>query len=182
MSLQSQPPPLDWPHYGIGFGDAISRAIKKYARFDGRASRGEYWWWTLFITLVLTVIGVIALVIGVQTSPDGGETPGAPAVPLLVLLALFYLAILVPTIALTVRRVHDAGYSGWLVLLALIPSVGGLILLVFTVLPSSPAGAKYGPPSPYPPAQYPPQSVPAGLTQRKSRDRCRDGRIPVACG
>ncbi len=160
MSLLNQPPSLDWPHYGISFGEAISRALKKYARFEGRASRGEYWWWTLFITLVLTVLGVLALVIRVQTSPDGGETPGAPAVPLLVLLGLFDLAVLVPTIALTVRRLHDARYSGLLALLALIPSVGGLILLVFTVLPSSPAGAKYDPPSPYPPTQYPPSPYP----------------------
>jgi len=81
-------------------------------------------------------------------------------VPLLVLLVLFYLAILVPTIALSVRRLHDVGYTGWLVLLALIPSVGGLILLVFAVLPSSPAGAKYDPPNAYPPWSYPPWSYP----------------------
>ena len=156
MSLQTQAPPLDWPHYGISFSGAIRRGFKKYAKFEGRASRSEYWWWALFTGLVLTVLGLLSLVIGVQTSPDGGDTPGAPAVPLLVLLVLFYLAILVPSIAVTMRRLHDAGYSGWLVLLALIPSLGGLILLVFTVLPSSPAGAKYGPPNAYPPASYPP--------------------------
>ena len=65
-----------------------------------------------------------------------------------------------PSIALTVRRLHDVGYSGWLVLLGLIPSVGGLILLIFAVLPSSPAGAKYDPPSAYPPASYPPAQYP----------------------
>ena len=54
---------------------------------------------------------------------------------------VFYLAVVVPSIAVTVRRLHDVGYSGWLVLLALIPWVGGLILLVFTLLPPSPAGA-----------------------------------------
>jgi uncharacterized membrane protein YhaH (DUF805 family) len=139
------PPPLDWPHYGIGFGGAISRGFKKYARFDGRASRSEYWWWTLFTTVVAIVLAIPTVVIGLQTSPDGGRTPGAPAVPLLVTLMLFYLAVVVPTIALTVRRLHDVGLSGWLVLLALIPWVGGLILLVFAVLPPSPAGARYDP-------------------------------------
>ena len=70
---------------------------------------------------------------------------GTPAIPLLVALLVCYLAVLVPTIAVTVRRLHDAGYSGWLVLLALIRGVGGLILLVFTVRPASPNGARYDP-------------------------------------
>ena len=56
--------------------------------------------------------GNSGFVIGVQTSPDGGKTPGLPALPLLILLALFYLAVLVPSIAVAVRRLHDAGYSG----------------------------------------------------------------------
>jgi uncharacterized membrane protein YhaH (DUF805 family) len=166
LSIISQPmlpPPLDWPHYGIGFGGAASRAFKKYARFDGRASRSEYWWWTLLTTSVFIALSVPAVVIGMETSPDGGETPGLPAVPLLVALMLFYLGILVPTIAVTVRRLHDAGYSGWLILLGLIPWLGGLVLLVFTVLPPSPAGVKYDrtpaypayPAGPYGPGPYP---------------------------
>jgi uncharacterized membrane protein YhaH (DUF805 family) len=79
----------------------------------------------LFTVAGLLVLAVPGAVIGVQTSPDGGETPGLPAVPLLLLLVLFYLAILVPSIAVTVRRLHDAGYSGWLILLGLIPWLGG---------------------------------------------------------
>jgi uncharacterized membrane protein YhaH (DUF805 family) len=161
MSPPMAPPPLDLPHYGIGFGGAIVRGFKKYATFAGRASRSEYWWWTLFSTLVVLVLGLPALVIGLQTSPDGGNTPGLPALPLLLLLGLFYLAIVVPSIAVTVRRLHDAGYSGWLFLLTFIPSVGGLILLVFALLPPSPAGGKYDPApaystGPYPPGPYPP--------------------------
>ena len=70
-----QPPPLDWPHYGIGFGGAISRGFKKYARFDGRASRGEYWWWTLFTGGVGIVLAVPALVIGMQTSRTAAGPP-----------------------------------------------------------------------------------------------------------
>jgi uncharacterized membrane protein YhaH (DUF805 family) len=163
MSQPMLQPPLDWPHYGIGFRGAISRGFKKYATFAGRASRSEYWWWTLFTTASFFVLGVPAAVIGIQTSPDGGETPGAPAVPLIIALMLFYLAIVVPTIAVTVRRLHDAGYSGWLFLLTLIPWLGVLILLIFALLPPSPAGAKYDPvpayqpgPYAYPPGPYPP--------------------------
>ena len=78
--------------------------------------------------------------------------PLAPAgVPFLVALSLFYLAVLVPSITLAVRRLHDAGFSGWLVLLGLIPSVGGLILFVLALLPPSPNGARY---DPVPPSAY----------------------------
>jgi uncharacterized membrane protein YhaH (DUF805 family) len=145
---------LDWPYYGIGFGGAVARGFRKYARFAGRASRSEYWWWALFTAVVILVLALPTAVIGVQTSPDGGKTPGLAAVPLLVLVGLFYLAVLVPSLAVTVRRLHDTGYSGWLVLLGLIPSVGGLILLVFALLPPSPAGAKYDPAEAYPPGLY----------------------------
>ncbi len=145
MSVYAPPPPLAWPHYGIGFAGAVRRGFTKYATFSGRASRAEYWWWTLFTFLVVLVLGIPAAVVGTLTSADGGETPGAPAVPLLVAIFLFYLAVLVPTLAVTVRRLHDAGNSGWLVLLGLIPWVGGLILLVFAVMPASPNGARYDP-------------------------------------
>jgi uncharacterized membrane protein YhaH (DUF805 family) len=163
MSLPMSAPPLNWPHYGIGFGGAIVRGFKKYATFVGRASRSEYWWWTLFTTIVLIGLTVPTLVIGIQTSPDGGDTPGLPAVPLLILIALFYLAVLVPSIAVAARRLHDAGYSGWLLLLALIPSLGGLVVLVFTLLPPSPAGAKYDPAGAYPPGPSSTSGYPAGL-------------------
>ena len=163
---QPSPPALDMPYYGIGFIDAIKRGFRKYATFSGRASRSEYWWWALFTFIVSVVLVVPAYVLGITTSSDGGRTPGAAAIPLIILMIIFYLAIIVPNIALTVRRLHDAGYSGWLVLLGLVPYLGGLILLIFAVLPSSPAGVKYDPvpatphgDNPYPPqSAYPPQN------------------------
>lgn len=152
---QAPPPTLARPHYGIGFGGAVRRGFSKYATFAGRASRSEYWWWALFTTVVLIALGIPALVLGSGTSPDGGRTPGPAGVPFLVVLGLFYLAVLVPSIALTVRRLHDGGFSGWLVLLGLIPSLGGLILLVLTLLPPSPNGGRYDPVPP-PGYGYPP--------------------------
>ena len=143
---QPPPPPLELPHYGIGFGGAVRRGFAKYATFSGRASRSEYWWWFLFTFAVAVLLGIPALALGTSTSPDGGRTPGTPAIPFLVAIFVFYLVIIVPTLAVTVRRLHDAGYSGWLVLLNFIPWLGGLILLVFTLLPSSPNGARYDPP------------------------------------
>jgi uncharacterized membrane protein YhaH (DUF805 family) len=152
-------PPLELPHYGIGFVDAIKRGFKKYATFSGRASRSEYWWWYLFTFLTYLVLGLATYGVGIATSRDGGRTPGAAAIPLIILLAVFALGIIVPTLALNVRRLHDAGYSGWLVLLMLIPYVGGLIIMIFALLPSSPAGAKYDP-IPATPTSYAPTAPP----------------------
>jgi uncharacterized membrane protein YhaH (DUF805 family) len=149
------PPPLELPHYGIGFVDAVKRTFKKYATFTGRASRSEYWWWTLFTFITYLVLGLLTYVVGIATSRDGGRTPGLLAVPLIILFAVFALGIIVPTLALTVRRLHDAGYSGLLALLFLVPYVGGLIIMIFALMPSSPAGAKYDPVPATPAAYYP---------------------------
>lgn len=166
-SYQPQPvdampsaPPLELPYYGIGFVDAVKRGFKKYATFTGRASRSEYWWWTLFTFISYLVLGLLAYVAGITTSRDGGRTPGLLAVPLIILFAVFALGIIVPSLALTVRRLHDGGYSGLLALLFLVPYVGGLIIMIFALMPSSPAGAKYDPVSATPAAYspYPPQT------------------------
>lgn len=134
---------LDQPHYGIGFMPALQRGFRKYATFSGRAGRGEYWWWILGVTVVEVVLVGLALGLGLATSTDRGKTPGAAAWPFLILLVLFGLAIIIPTIALTVRRLHDSGNSGWLYLLALIPYVGSIVVLVFGLLNTSPAGLKF---------------------------------------
>jgi uncharacterized membrane protein YhaH (DUF805 family) len=157
---QAPPPSLDLPHYGVGFVDAVKRVFKKYATFKGRASRSEYWWWTLFTFVIYLVLGLLTFAVGMGTSRDGGRTPGALAIPLIILFTVFFLGILLPTLALTVRRLHDAGYSGLLALLLLLPYLGSLIILIFALLPSSPAGAKYDPipASPSPPNPYPPQN------------------------
>jgi uncharacterized membrane protein YhaH (DUF805 family) len=133
------------PHYGISFGGAVVRGFKKYATFTGRASRSEYWWWALFTFLTYFVLGLLAFAVGMATSRDGGRTPGALAIPPIILFAVFFLGIIMPTLALTVRRLHDAGYSGLLALLLLVPYLGGLIMMIFALLPSSPAGVKYDP-------------------------------------
>jgi uncharacterized membrane protein YhaH (DUF805 family) len=159
MTSAPTPAPLELPYYGIGFIGAIKRDFKKYATFTGRASRSEYWWWTLFTFLTYMVLGLVTYAVGIATSRDGGRTPGLLALPLIIVFAVFALGIIVPTLALTVRRLHDGGYSGLLALLLLIPYVGSLIIMIFALLPSSPAGAKYDPipatPAPY--NSYPPQ-------------------------
>ena len=134
-------PTLDQPYYGIGFGAAIRRGFAKYARFDGRASRSEYWWWTLATVLVF---GLLGGTVGASTeAAAGSDSPPAIVALLTIVLVLALLAVIVPSVAVTVRRLHDADLSGWLYLLTFVPYVGGLVLLVLTALPSKPAGARF---------------------------------------
>ena len=107
--------------------------LKKYALFDGRASRQEYWMFTLFNVLALIVLGVIAVV--------GGDKLGAIAVaPYL----LYALGTLLPNLAVTVRRLHDSDKSGWMILVSFIPFVGGLILLFFMIQEGTRGSNQFG--------------------------------------
>ena len=162
MSYQQQPqhtqpygaqtgePPLWAPYYGAPIGAAVKRFFKKYTAFSGRASRSEYWW----VALALGVIGfVLQLLTGIlgaagsTVSANGTAVPGPGAVVGLILIFAFYLAVLIPSISLLVRRLHDGNFSGWLALLGLIPFVGGLAILVLALLPSNPAGQRFDQPS-----------------------------------
>lgn len=140
------PTPLDAPLYGATMPQAFSRFWKKYATFAGRASRSEYWWFALtnaLIIIVLAVVGGIIGSMGATTDASGKVQPGPGFAAVTVVVVVYGLALLIPSIALHVRRLHDANLAGWFVLLGLIPSLGGLILLIFAVLPSNPAGARF---------------------------------------
>jgi uncharacterized membrane protein YhaH (DUF805 family) len=87
----------------------------------------------LFTFLTYLVLGLLAYAVGMTTSRDGGRSPGLLAIPLIIVFAVFFLGIIVPTLALTVRRLHDAGYSGLFALLLLIPYLGSLIMMIFAL-------------------------------------------------
>lgn len=111
------------------FTESIKRClIEKYADFNGRASKSEYWWFALFSVLVY--IGV-ALLSGGALDEMGNMSGTATTMFLLVALAL-----LLPSVAVAVRRLHDTDKSGWFYLVALIPYVGWIILLVLLILPA----------------------------------------------
>jgi len=97
----------------MNFGQAISTCFSKYVTFTGRASRSEFWWFFLFQIIVLIVTGMISSI----------------------LYGIAALAMLLPGIAVGVRRLHDIGKTGWLMLIGLIPVVG-LLLLYWFVQPS----------------------------------------------
>lgn len=156
--LQATPgsTPDEWPDYTIGFVEAIKRGLRKYAVFTGRASRGEYWWWALFVLVGFFALSIVSALAGRITSQDGGISAGPGNIPFSILLVVFWLGTIVPTVAVTVRRLHDAGYSGWLYLLNFVP-FAGIVPFVLTLLPASASGAKYGPRAPVqPPSVYAP--------------------------
>ena len=143
----SAEPPLSQPLYGATFGQAIKRFFTKYATFSGRASRSEYWWWQLAYALISTVLYGVLMVLGFSGATFDSVTGNSQPGPLfglgIALFAIWGLAVLVPSLALIWRRLHDTNRSGAFYFLALIPFVGGIILLVFTLLESDPAGARF---------------------------------------
>jgi uncharacterized membrane protein YhaH (DUF805 family) len=100
----------------MGFGEAISTCFRKYAEFNGRARRPEFWWFALFLLLTQLAAGVVdEAVFGGRDMVEG----------------LWTLATFLPSLSVSVRRLHDVGKSGWWVLFGLIPVVGWIVLLVW---------------------------------------------------
>jgi len=146
MSNTSDALMLSRPLYGASFGQAVSRFFRKYATFAGRASGSELWWVRLFLVIRSVVIALPASVIVGLTSErrfNGTLVYSPVGIAAIVVAILIGVALLVPEIALTVRRLHDANYSGWYYLLGLVPSVGGIIILILTVSASRPEGARF---------------------------------------
>ncbi|WP_420382324.1 DUF805 domain-containing protein [Novosphingobium sp.] len=118
--------------------------FRRYAEFSGRSGRREYWMFFLLCMIVYTV-PTILLVIGMaQRAAQPGS--GSALVPIAFgVFGVFALVAFIPTIAVQVRRFHDQDRSGWMVLLALIPYLGGLIVLVFMCLDGTRGGNRFGP-------------------------------------
>jgi len=120
--------------------------LRRYADFSGRSRRLEYWMFLLGYVITAIVIGVIAAMSGAFGSLEGtsGSANGLSVLWVL-LLGLAGLALIVPSIAVQVRRFHDQNRTGWLVLLGFVPYVGGLIVLGFMCLPGTQGPNRYGP-------------------------------------
>lgn len=110
-------------------------ALKKYAVFSGRSRRKEYWYFVLFVALISIALGIIDGLIGAYDRSAGVG----------LLSSIFSLAILIPSIAVSVRRLHDIDRSGWWVLISLVPLIGFIVLIVFHVQDSTPGSNRYGP-------------------------------------
>lgn len=144
-AAQTGEPPLWAPYYGAPIGAAVKRFFKKYATFSGRASRSEYWWVALFLGVVGIVLQILAGVLGAAgaTTTSSGTVPGPGFVIGVIIYVVFYLAILIPSLSLLVRRLHDGNFSGWLALLVVVP----IVVFVLSLLPSNPAGQRFDQPT-----------------------------------
>lgn len=109
--------------------------LKKYAVFGGRARRKEYWYFVLFNLIISIVLAIVDNVTGSFSAEAGMGLLGG----------LYMLAVLIPGIAVSVRRLHDTDRSGWWLLIILVPLIGAIVLIIFMVLDSSPGENQYGP-------------------------------------
>ena len=101
----------------MGLVDAVKSGISNYANFSGRASRSEYWFWVLGVLIGYIVFGALMMV---------SEKLG-------LLLVVFYLGIIIPSLSVAVRRLHDTDKSGWMILISLIPLIGLIVLYWYCV-------------------------------------------------
>jgi uncharacterized membrane protein YhaH (DUF805 family) len=108
-------------------------AIKKYAVFSGRSRREEYWYFVLFNIIVAIVLGWIDALLGTRGSYAGAG----------LLSGIYSLAVIIPSLAVTVRRLHDIGRTGWWILIGLVPLIGAIVLLVFALVDSTPGDNRY---------------------------------------
>jgi len=108
--------------------------LKKYAVFNGRARRKEYWYFFLFNIIISIVLEIIDVVTGSFSSGTDID----------LLSGIYTLAVLIPGIAVSVRRLHDTNRSGWWLLISLVPLIGAIVLIVFLSSDSKPEENKYG--------------------------------------
>lgn len=131
------------------------KALKQYADFGGRARRTEFWMFVLFNVLASAVLGLVDRLIGTASVVDVGGTlvvtPG-------LLQGIYGLAVLIPAIAVAVRRLHDTDRSGWWALLYVVPLVGQIVLIVFWAIEGTRGANRFGP--------DPKQDVAVGPAQR----------------
>ena len=119
----------------VGFGEAIRRGFRNYATFSGRATRAESWWWVLFTVLAGIMLAVVDTVTGTMGMFGDSGLLGQ----------LFELAVLVPSLALGARRLHDINRTGWWLLLIFAIVIGWIVLIVWAIKQGDKGPNKYGP-------------------------------------
>ena len=127
----------------MNFVDAVRSGFNNYANFSGRALRSEYWWWVVFVWIAGIVANIIDRALGLTiytTNMNGIEQGSGP------IAAIVGLALIIPGLAVLVRRLHDTDRSGWWFWLVIIPIIGWIVLIVFLASSGTPGPNKYGPP------------------------------------
>jgi len=103
----------------VSFPNAIKFGFQRYFDFSGRSTRAEYWWWLLFGVIATSILTFVDMIAGTMITPTTG-----------IISTLFSLVIIIPYIAVTVRRLHDINRSGWWVFLGAVP-FGGIVIIVW---------------------------------------------------
>lgn len=150
----------------MSFGEAVKTCFKKYVTFSGRARRSEYWWFAL-LSIILGVCSTLLVnwKLGRQSELESqiveaafdqdkynallaqAESVDNTFFPLILLIGIVALILLLPTLAACVRRLHDTGRSGWIVLLNFVPVVNivtGILTLIWTIQDSKPEENQFG--------------------------------------
>lgn len=126
----------------MSFKEAISICLKqKYSTISGRASRAEYWWFTLFMYIIFVAIYALMLLMAAYIKQGSGSQLLGVFL-MLGIMSIISILLIVPSICVTVRRLHDIGRSGWWILLSFAPIVR-FVILVFTLMPSQPTANEY---------------------------------------
>ncbi|MCK9487417.1 MAG: DUF805 domain-containing protein [Dehalococcoidia bacterium] len=120
----------------MSFQQAVRSGLEKYARFEGRDGRSAFWFWVLFTVLVSIVAGVVDTILGTGDPSTGTGLVGG----------LASLALLVPSLAVGARRLHDIGKSGWMQLLAVVPILGWIYLIYLFAQEGHAGENQYGQP------------------------------------
>ena len=121
----------------LTFPDAVRTCLTKYAVFNGRATRSEYWFFVLFAFLVVVAASILDSILNLLVF--------APVMGGNMLASLAMLALLLPQLSAAVRRLHDLGHSGWWYLIGLVPVVGGAALLIWFCLRGTEGDNRFGP-------------------------------------
>ena len=127
----------------MSFVEAVRSGFNNYANFSGRALRSEYWWWVVFVWIAGIIASIIDRALGwsiYETTMYGVQQSSGPVA------AIVSLAVLIPGLAVLVRRLHDTDRSGWWFWLVLIPIIGWIVLIIFLASSGTPGPNKYGPP------------------------------------
>ncbi|MDQ0744466.1 uncharacterized membrane protein YhaH (DUF805 family) [Clavibacter sp. B3I6] len=138
-------PPLELPLYGASWAEAVRRFLLKYATFRGRASRSEFWWWILTSFVATSALRALS---SLGADADGGESLGlldllAVTDPWSAVLAVLQLAVFIPSLAVSWRRLHDTDRSGTWTFITFIPVLGLIVYVIMTASRARPSGARF---------------------------------------
>ena len=134
------PQTVNRPAQMMSFGDSIKTVFSKFVDFSGRASRSEFWWFTLFSSCASIVLGVFdGFILVIADVPlDSVLWMLSP------MSTLFSLIVILPSLGVAVRRLHDSGKSGWSIFIVLVPCVGIILYFIWLIQEGEPHDNMYG--------------------------------------